>query len=104
MRRQSRLTIACCGVALAAASFFIALEVSANSAAQSLDFVAPAINRALKADRMPFSAGKSRNAVNAPVETKTAPVTRPELLDGCEPVISTIGQSPLARIAGRCVS
>jgi hypothetical protein len=31
-------------------------------------------------------------------------VTRPELLDGCEPVISTIGQSPLARIAGRCVS
>jgi hypothetical protein len=28
----------------------------------------------------------------------------PELLDGCEPVISSIGQTPLAKVAGRCVS
>jgi hypothetical protein len=26
------------------------------------------------------------------------------LLDGCEPIVSPIGQSPLAQVAGRCVS
>jgi hypothetical protein len=42
--------------------------------------------------------------VNGPFELKAPPASRPELLDGCEPVVSSIGQSPLAQIAGRCVS
>jgi hypothetical protein len=44
--------------------------------------------------------------VNGPVEIKTRPVpaAKPKLLDGCEPVVSAIGQSPLAQVAGRCVS
>jgi hypothetical protein len=47
----------------------------------------------------------SRNAVNGPIEIKApAPAPKPRLLDGCEPMVSAIGQSPLAQVAGRCVS
>ena len=63
---------------------------------------APVINRAHKGDRLPLIPAKSRNAVNGPVEK--APAPKPRLLDGCEPVVSAIGQSPLAQIPGRCVS
>ena len=64
------------------------------------------INRTLKGDRMQTVPSKSRNAVNGPLEIKApqSPAALPELLDGCEPVISSIGQTPLAKIAGRCVS
>jgi hypothetical protein len=50
--------------------------------------------------------GISRNAINNPIEIKAprAPTPRPELLDGCEPIMSTIGQPPLSRVAGRCLS
>jgi hypothetical protein len=49
----------------------------------------------------------TRTAVNGPVETNAPTATpgpKPLLLDGCEPMVSAIGQSPLAQIAGRCVS
>ena len=104
MRRHSQYIVGCCGVALAMASFFIGLEVSATTAAPSADLTAPMINRTLKGDRMPLIPGKSRNAVNGPFEIKAPPVVTPELLDGCEPVVSSIGRSPLARVAGRCLS
>jgi hypothetical protein len=55
---------------------------------------------------MPLVSTKSRNAVNGPTEIKAppAPAPKPKLLDGCEPVVSAIGHSPLAQIADRCVS
>ena len=53
---------------------------------------------------MPVIPSKSRNAVNGPFEIKAPQAPTAELLDGCEPVISSIGQTPLAKIAGRCVS
>jgi hypothetical protein len=103
MRRHSRFFVGCCGAVFAVASFLIGLEVSATTAAPSTDRSATSVNRTLKGDRLPLIPGRSRNAVNGPVELK-APAARPELLDGCEPVVSAIGQSPLAQIAGRCVS
>jgi hypothetical protein len=106
MRRHSRFLVGCAGAAFAVASFLIGLEVSSTTAAPSADRTATQVNRTLKSDRLPLISVKSRNAVNGPVEIKApaAPVSRPELLDGCEPVISAIGQSPLAQIPGRCVS
>jgi hypothetical protein len=104
MRRHSRLLVSCCGVTLAAASFLIGLEVSANTATTAVDQAAPVFNRTLKGDRLPLVPVKSRNAVNGPFEIKAPPAVKPELLDGCEPVVSSIGQTPLARIAGRCLS
>ena len=102
--RHSRFFVGCCGAVFAVASFLIGLEVSATTAAPSTDRTATSVNRTLKGDRLPLPPGKSRNAVNGPFESKAPPASRPELLDGCEPVVSSIGQSPLAQIAGRCVS
>ena len=104
MRRHSRFIVGCCGAAFAVASFLIGLEVSATTAAPSADRNATMVNRALKGDRLPLIPGKSRNAVNGPFELKAPPAAKPQLLDGCEPVVSAIGQSPLAQIPGRCVS
>jgi hypothetical protein len=104
MRRHSRFIVGCCGAAFAVASFLIGLEVSATTAAPSADRTATMVNRTLKGDRLPLLPGKSRNAVNGPFELKAPPASKPQLLDGCEPVVSAIGQSPLAQIPGRCVS
>jgi hypothetical protein len=106
MLRHSQYLAGCCGVAFAVAAFVVGLEVSATTAAPSLEQSVPAVNRMLKSDRMPLAPTKNRNAVNGPAETKTppAPAAKPRLLDGCEPMVSAIGQSPLAQIPGRCVS
>ena|SRR5262245_29819345 len=101
MRRRS-LIVGSCGAAFAIASFFIGLEVSATTAAPAIERGGPVVNRTLKGDRLPLTPAKSRNAVNGPIEIKAPPA--PKLLDGCEPMVSAIGQSPLAQIAGRCVS
>ncbi len=104
MLRHSRFFVGCCGAAFAVASFLIGLEVSATTAAPSVDRSAPMVNRTLKSDCMPLIPAKSRNAVNGPFEMQAPLAPRPQLLDGCEPMVSSIGQSPLAQIAGRCVS
>jgi hypothetical protein len=105
MLRHSRLLVGFAGAAFAVASFLVGLEVSATTAASSIETSAPAVNRALKGDRMPLVHGGNRNAVNGPVEIKTPPApVKPRLLEGCEPVVSSIGQSPLAQVPGRCLS
>jgi hypothetical protein len=105
MLRHSRNLVACGGALMGLASFLIGLEVSAKTAAPWVDVAAPGINRLLKGDRLP-AAATSRNAGNGPAEIKSPRVTppTPELPIGCEPVVSAIGQPPLARIPGRCVS
>jgi hypothetical protein len=105
MLRHSRFLVGCCGAAFAIVSFLIGLEVSATTAAPSLDKSTPVVNRMLKSDRLPLVPSQNRNAVNGPVEIKTPPApAKPRLLDGCEPMISSIGQSPLAQVPGRCLS
>lgn len=105
MRRNSGYLVGCCGAVFAVASFVIGLEVSATTAAPSVERAAPVVNRTLKSDRMPVIPAKSRNAVNGPFEMQAPPApAKPRLLDGCEPMVSAIGQSPLAQIPGRCVS
>jgi hypothetical protein len=104
MRRSSGYLVGCSGAAFAIASFLIGLEVSSTTAAPSFDPTASSVNRTLKGDRMSVIPSKSRNAVNGPFEIKAPQAPTAELLDGCEPVISSIGQTPLAKIAGRCVS
>jgi hypothetical protein len=107
MRNHSRYLVGCGGAVFAVACFLIGLEVSATTAAPSVGQPASMVDRSLKSDRMPLVPMRSRNAVNGPVETNApaaAPAPKPRLLDGCEPMVSAIGQSPLAQIAGRCVS
>jgi len=105
MLRQSRYFVACCGAVFAVVSFGIGLEVSSTTAATSAQGPV-AINRALKADRLLLLPATTHNAVTDPVAIKAppAPAPRPVLLEGCEPIMSTIGQPPLSRVAGRCLS
>ena len=103
MLRSSRYFVGGAGAAFAVACFLIGLEVSATTAAPSLGQNVTTVNRTLKSDRMQVTPANSRNAVNGPIEIK-APAPKPRLLDGCEPMVSAIGQSPLAQVAGRCVS
>jgi hypothetical protein len=105
MRRHSRLLVGGCGAACAIVSFVIGLEVSATTAAPGAEPTRQSINRAIKGDRLPQVQKVRRNAVNGPeLQTPPAPAARPELLDGCEPLVSPIMQSPLSQVAGRCVS
>src|SRR3954471_4548908 len=102
---RSGFSIALSGFAVAC--FLIGLQVSATTAAPSAGQTSLTINRTLKSDRMPLVPAITRNAVNGPVETNAPTATpgpKPLLLDGCEPMVSAIGESPLAQIAGRCVS
>ncbi|MFL6796712.1 MAG: hypothetical protein ACJ8F3_04800 [Xanthobacteraceae bacterium] len=104
MQRQSGFLFGFCGVAFATASFIIGLEVSATTATPAMDANIAAINRTMKGDRLPLTPPTSRNAVNAPAESKAPARVAPQLLPGCEAVVSAIGQPPLSRVAGRCVS
>ena len=106
MLRRSKYLVSCCGAAFALASFLIGLEVSATTAASLGEQGAVVINRGLKGDRLPLVPSVSRNAGSGPAEVQAppAPAQLPELLVGCEPIVSSIGQPPLARVAGRCVS
>jgi hypothetical protein len=106
MLRHSRFLAAFAGAAFGLASFVVALEISATQAAPGMT-AGPSFNRVLKGDRLPLASAKSRNAVNGPAEPKSAPrapVIQPGLLEGCEGLVSAIGQPPLSRVPGRCLS
>jgi len=106
MRRHSRLLFGGCGAAFAIVSFVIGLEVSATTAAPGAGPASQSVNRSLKSDRLPQVPKGRRDAVNGPIELPAppVPVSKPELLDGCEPLVSPIMQSPLSQVAGRCLS
>ncbi len=104
MWRRSNFLAGCVSGALAVASVLVGLEVSATTAPASTERATPTVNRALKSDRMPLPPAQNRNSVNGPGGIKPPPITNPVLLVGCEPVVSAIGQPPLSKIAGRCVS
>jgi hypothetical protein len=72
-----------------------ALSVSVSASESALQ----GTNRMRKSDRLPLmrSPGSHQNDLRDTVVI-------PELLDGCEPVISSIVDSPLARVAGSCLS
>jgi hypothetical protein len=104
MWHRSKFLAGCFGGALAVASVLVGLEVSATTASSSVERAAPMVNRTLKSDRMPLAPAQSRNTVNEPAGIRSPPITKPILLVGCEAVVSAIGQSPLSKVAGRCVS
>src|SRR5262249_3067331 len=106
MRRYSGYFVGCGGAVLAIATFLVGLEVSSTTAAPSIAGTEPMVSGPLKRAGMPSASTKSRKAVNGPAEpiVPPAPAPKPRLLDGCEPVVSAIGHSPLSQVPGRCVS
>ena len=94
-------------IASLAALAFISSLVKFDSTARSMvDPSAQTVNRALKGDRLPLAPVSRPDAENQPAELRAPRTSTPDsrLPDGCEAVVSSIANSELAHIAGRCVS
>ena len=94
-----------CTVLLAIASIAVGIEVSVATASSG---AAPSIeiNRAQKGDRLRLVPALHQNSVSGLLEVNLPRIPAPDrgLADGCEPVASPLTHSPLAQIAGRCLS
>jgi hypothetical protein len=64
------------------------------------------VNRILKGDRLPLVPAIHPDAVRQPpkINAKREMTSEPKLPIGCESLISSLADRPLARIAGSCVS
>jgi hypothetical protein len=94
--------------AAALIAIIMALGMSDLTARTRLDpagQVGQIVNRSVKGDRLPLIPAFYRDAGRRPVELK-ARTSTPEakLPDGCEALVSSIANSELARVAGRCIS
>jgi len=93
-------------VSLAALAFISGLVMSDLTARSVVDRSEQTVVRVLKGDRLPLKPASHSEVENQPVEWRAprlpAPVSR--LPDGCEAVVSSIANSELAHVAGRCVS
>ena len=90
------------GLALMMATLVIGLKISTSPALSASAPALHSVDRTMKGDRTPLLPVRTGdlNANSFPGST----VVVPELLDGCEAVVSSIGDTPLSRIAGSCVS
>jgi hypothetical protein len=86
---------------LAFISIFVGIELSVTTASSDAAAAVENVNRAGKADRLPTFPAFGRNIVNPPMGI-LAPDQ--ELFDGCEALASPLTRSPLAQMAGRCLS
>jgi hypothetical protein len=94
MRHRSGYLIVASSAALAMLYCFVAVEAT-PATARAPQAEPTNVNRVLKGDRLPVTASRA-----TPVKMQTSV----KLPDGCEAIVSAIIRSPLAQVAGRCVS
>jgi hypothetical protein len=87
------LTSICSGLILAALTTVVGFDGIAT-AQPDIGFSVDSVSRTRKADRLPM----------VHVHVRRAPVYDARLPDGCEPLVSALTRSNLARISGRCLS
>jgi hypothetical protein len=86
------------GAALGLATLALAAGLPTPPVAAAPDAVSrgnPAMNRALKGDRLPTA---------VPAEVQGRKVPQPRLPDGCEASVSSMTRSSLAQTPARCLS
>jgi hypothetical protein len=88
-------------VVLAFIAIFVGIELSVTTASSDAAAAVENVNRAGKADRLPMFSAFGRNIANPP---KGVWALDQELFDGCEALASSLAHSPLAQMAGRCLS
>jgi hypothetical protein len=95
-----------CRVLLAIASIVIGIEVAIATTSSGAAPSTAIINRAQKGDRLPAGPTLHQNPVNRSPEVnlRRVPAADQDLADGCEALASPLAHSPLAQIAGRCLS
>jgi len=81
-------------------SFFIGIEPSVTTASSGSAAVEK-VNRTGKANRLPLFPAFGRKPVNGLMGPRARDQ---ELSDGCEALASPLAHSPLAQMAGRCLS
>jgi hypothetical protein len=93
-------------VLLATVSIVIGIEISVATASSGVAPSVEIVNRALKGNRLPLVPALHQNSVSEPLEVNVPRVPAPDggLADGCESLASLLARSPLAQIAGRCLS
>jgi hypothetical protein len=94
MRHRSGYIIVASSAALAMLYCLLAVEVT-PATARAPQFEPINVNRVLKGDRQPVTATRA-----TPVKVQASE----KLPAGCEAIVSAIIRSPLAQVAGRCVS
>ena len=105
--RGLRFLIGGCSVLLATLSVVIGIEVSVATASPGAVSSMEIVDRARKGNRLPLVPALHQNPVNRPPEEVNLPrIPAPDrgLADGCESLASPLTHSPLAQIAGRCLS
>jgi hypothetical protein len=94
------------GTALAIVVCVVGIKLSVTSAWPADDATprhgTQTANRALKGDRYPLL--HERKDTLARPRALELPITAEKLPEGCEPVVSPVGASPLARIPRICLS
>jgi hypothetical protein len=103
--RTARHSIACCSVLLALASTAITTKGSVATAS-SEPVPVQIVDRTHKGDRLPLIDARDGKAFELPLQVN-APRTLASsrgLPDGCESLVSSLARSPVAEIAGRCLS
>jgi len=91
------------GIGLALPMLALVAGLQVPTVAASPQDPTTAVDRSLKADRLPPSL-PAATANPSHLEGRQAPRTSPKLPDGCEATVSVMTQSPLAQTAGRCIS
>jgi len=106
--RALRYLVSGCSVLLAIVSIVIGIEVSVATASSGAAPSTEIINRTQKGDRLLLVPELHRNPVDRPPEVNLPRMHRlapdQDLADGCESSVSPLARSPLAQIAGRCLS
>jgi hypothetical protein len=97
----TRFVVGGLGVAVITAALVAGPEISAT-AWSAPNPVQQDLDRSLKGDRSPLIGLNNRGVAKRPLELRI--LSKPVLLEGCEPVVSSIGHTPLANVAGRCLS
>ena len=106
MSSSTQILVYGLGVSLAIVSIIMGLNASVATARSRVEPSGQIVDRMQKGDRLPLLSKSHLNAVSQRLKIN-APRARTldsKLADGCEPIVSILAHSELARIAGRCVS
>jgi len=103
---RTQVLVGVLGVSLAIAAIITGFDTPVATARSRIDPPGQLVNRSQKGDRLPLLPTSDLNAVSHLLKIN---VPRVRLLDsklaeGCEPIVSFLTHSELARVAGRCVS
>jgi hypothetical protein len=100
LRRGSPYVVGTCSVLFAVISIFAGLVLSVATAWSGAAPAVEMVNRTVKGGRLPLVPTSRRNGISF----LQAPALDQKLVVCCEPLASSLARSPLAQIAGRCLS